>query len=226
LAKGRFSLGFDGSVPGPRRRLRISARSLCSAAVAACAALVPALGTGGVASANTLLPLVESFRTPELAAELMAELRLRAPPHLADRAAVRLTYLEGKGTWYRVVIEPPTSRTEVKGICASLLGSGFRHCTPVTPGAPLGAYQPYAAFLPFVGSFENRESAERTAAAVWARAGHLLVGRWATVRLADVPELGWRYRVVIGPRATQAEAEQVCASLWRAGFDACFPIVE
>jgi hypothetical protein len=197
------------------------------AGVTACAALLPAIiATGSVASANTLIPLVESFRTPELAAELIAELRLHAPLHLAERAGVRLTYLPGKGTWYRVVIEPPTSRSEVRGICAGLVGAGFKHCAPVPPGAPLGAYQPYARFAPFLGSFETRGSAERFVASIHARAGHLLIGRWVTVRLADVPDRGWRYRVVVGPLTTQAEAERVCASLWRAGLDNCFPIVE
>jgi hypothetical protein len=194
--------------------------------MARAALLTAVLATGGVASANTLIPLVESFRTPELAAELITELRLHAPLHLADRAAVRLTYIPGKGTWYRVVIEPPTSRSEVRGVCAGLLVAGFKHCAPVPPGAPLGAYRPYASFAPFLGSFESRGSAERFVANIHAQAGHLLAGRWATVRLADVPARGWRYRVVIGPLTTQAEAERVCASLWRAGLDSCFPIVE
>lgn len=214
--------------PGPRFSKARHWRARLLGLATACAALLPALlATSSVASANTLIPLVESFRTPELAAELLADLRLRAPLDLGSRAAVRLTYLpKNGGAWYRVVIDPPTSRSEVLRICDLLISTGFKHCTPVAPGAPVDAYRPSSGFYPFIGSFESRMLAEQLADHVRVRAGNLLLGRWVTVRLTEVPALGWRYRVVIGPLTTQDEADAVCGSLSRVGIFVCFPIVE
>jgi hypothetical protein len=205
---------------------RCTGRWLRAAAIAVCGGLVPALLVGtGQAAANPLLPLVESFKTPELAAELIAELRLRAPPDLADRARVVPTYLPDRGGfWYRVVIGGPTSRFRVRSICAGVLNAGFRSCVPVPPATAGMLY--VERFFAFLGSFETRRSAELMAEDVRARANHLFIAQWVTVRLIDVPDRGWRYRVVVGPRSTEPDAQGVCDSLWRLGFDTCFPVLE
>ena len=69
-------------------------------------------------------------------------------------------------------------------------------------------------FLLQAGSFEQQRHADVF------RASLMLRGYQAKTTVIDVPELGARYRVVIGPYGTQAEAEQAISQLANENVDA------
>jgi hypothetical protein len=78
-------------------------------------------------------PLVESYRSHESAELEAANVRSKAGDRLHGRRVAVLKKELPEGTFYRVVVEPATTRAEVLSICRTLAEIGFRSCSPILP---------------------------------------------------------------------------------------------
>jgi hypothetical protein len=79
--------------------------------------------------------------------------------------------------------------------------------------------------FPLLGSYLNREYAEREAADLLRKAGAHLKGRTVVINekwFAD----GLHHRVMIEPPTTADEARKLCMGLADLGFKACTPVKE
>ena len=75
------------------------------------------------------LPVVSSLKSYSNAVELASEVHSKAGPMLANRAVkIRKEDLGVKGVYYRVVIEPASSRSKAEALCKYLQGIGFNDC--------------------------------------------------------------------------------------------------
>lgn len=106
--------------------------------------------------------VVSSTHSQDLAGQVASEVRAQASEYLQNKAVkVRRMDFPGKGTFYRVVIEPPTTRADAIATCVRLGEMGFKDCfpaasdsivVPATPPAIVNPALPTASSVSCAGS--------------------------------------------------------------------------